>query len=91
MEHIISNIKKALNYLDTIISKDPFSAYLKTSDSLNNSIHCIENKNFSAAKEELLFSIRMIMEAPPEDSELALEILNIIDKSYKTLQSISPD
>ena len=85
VEGIKKDINSAQEKISSILKEEDFSAYYQVQENLNKSINLIKSNNFKEAEKYLLFSIRLLMEAPPKNESLGLETLHIIDKAYKEL------
>lgn len=89
MEEIKKNIELAIGKINKILAEDDFSAFHRIKQSLNTALVSLNENSQNEAKKELLFSIRLLMEAPPSHKELGLETLVFIDNIYKELSAVS--
>jgi hypothetical protein len=79
MNEIETLLKAAHAQIEEIVREENFGAYQDVKTAIENSIDLIKMQEMEKCKQRIFFSIRMIMEAPPRNSELGLALLQKLD------------
>lgn len=88
LKNINIELDLAIQSIDQIIVDEDFAAYREVKMSLYKTKEFLSEHSFSEAKKELLFSIRLLMEAPTKDKQLGFDALSSVDMIYKKICSL---
>ena len=79
MNEIDTLLQSALTTIEKILEVEKFSTYVEVKSAIETCIILIKANEFEKVESKLIYCARMIMEAPPRNSELGLTLLNKID------------
>jgi len=86
LEELKKQIESILIVLNRLIEEEQFPAYVRLSKSYEKELNGFsEGKSINYLKEQIKWNCRILGEAPPRNKELGINLMNKMDKVYKSL------